>query len=151
VEVYVASVWLHIVSAMLWLGGMLFLTVVLVPVLKGVDPSLRGRLVDAVGVRFRMAGWICLGLLVLTGFANVLMRGYSLTSPLLSAKLVLVGVILVLSFFHDFVVGPKATLAMERGGREAERLRWISSVIGRINVLLALAVVALGVMLVRGV
>ncbi len=149
-EVYLASVWVHLVAVMLWLGGMLFLTVVLVPVLRGVDSRLRALLVDAAGVRFRTVGWICLGLLVLTGAVNVVYKGYSLRSPLLAAKLVLVGVILVLSFLHDFVVGPRATEAMKMGREEGERLRRVSSAIGRVNMVLGLVVVALGVMLVRG-
>jgi uncharacterized membrane protein len=150
VELYIASVWVHIFAAMLWLGGMLFLIFVLVPALKGESQELRGRLVDVVGLRFRTVGWLCLLLLLLTGIANVLLRGYSLKSTLLLAKLSLVGVILVLSFLHDFVIGPRATEAMAKGGEEAERLRRLSALIGRVNTLLALAVVMLGIMLVRG-
>ncbi|NOZ58604.1 MAG: DUF4149 domain-containing protein [Euryarchaeota archaeon] len=135
---------------MLWLGGMLFLIFVLVPVLGGESPELRGRLVDRVGVRFRAVGWVCLLLLLITGAVNIATRGYSFLSPLLLGKLGTVGVILVLSFLHDFVIGPRATEAMERGTEDAERLRRLSALIGRVNTLLALVVVALGVMLVRG-
>ncbi len=149
-ELYIFSVWVHLLAAMLWLGGMLFLIFVLVPALRGESGELRGRLVDTVGLRFRTVGWICLLLLLLTGSANILLRGYSLTGTLLIAKLALFGVILVLSFIHDFVIGPRATRAMASGSEDAEKLRRLSAIIGRINTLLALAVVALAIKLVRG-
>lgn len=149
-ELYIFSVWVHLLAAMLWLGGMLFLIFVLVPALRGESGELRGRLVDTVGLRFRTVGWICLLLLLLSGSANILLRGYSLTGTLLIAKLALFGVILVLSFIHDFVIGPRATRAMASGSEDAEKLRRLSAIIGRINTLLALAVVALAIKLVRG-
>ncbi len=149
-ELYIFSVWVHLLAAMLWLGGMLFLIFVLVPALRGESGELRGRLVDTVGLRFRTVGWTCLLLLLLTGSANILLRGYSLTGTLLIAKLALFGVILVLSFIHDFVIGPRATRAMASGSEDAEKLRRLSAIIGRINTLLALAVVALAIKLVRG-
>ncbi|WP_457554545.1 DUF4149 domain-containing protein [Candidatus Pyrohabitans sp.] len=149
-ELYIFSVWVHLLAAMLWLGGMLFLIFVLVPALRGESGELRGRLVDTVGLRFRTVGWICLLLLLLTGSANILLRGYSLTGTLLIAKLALFGVILVLSFIHDFVIGPRATRAMASGSEDAEKLRRLSAIIGIINTLLALAVVALAIKLVRG-
>jgi hypothetical protein len=59
---------------------------------------------------------------------------------------------LVVSAVHDFQVGPRATLAIEtdpRSGR-AETLRKRASLLGRANVLLALVLVALGVVIARG-
>jgi len=60
--------------------------------------------------------------------------------------------VLVVSAVHDFSVGPRASVAIQRdpGSPEAERLRRQASLMGRGNVLLALALVAVAVTLVRG-
>ncbi len=70
----------------------------------------------------------------------------------LGVKLLLVAVILVFSALHDFLIGPRAT-ALGRAdptSPEAIRVRRQASWIGRLNLLLGLVVIALGVVLVRG-
>ena len=72
---YIVSVWTHIVAATIWIGGMLFLVLVLIPALRGLDNrGLAATLVHHVGVRFRGIGWLSLLLLVLTGAVNLAMR-----------------------------------------------------------------------------
>jgi uncharacterized membrane protein len=161
---YLASVWLHIIAAMAWIGGMLFLVTVLVPMLR--TPALRPRaaeLFTEMGARFRRVGWIALTTLVATGVFNVMSRGYRFGQLLdgeafagpwghvLAAKLSLVALIAVLSALHDFWLGPMATrLARENAPPETrERFRRIASMMGRGTLLLALVVVALAVTLVR--
>ncbi len=72
--------WLHLLAAITWVGGMLFIALVFVPVTRRPpDPALRGRLVREAGRRFRSVGWIALGLLVLSGLANLWDRPYLLS------------------------------------------------------------------------
>lgn len=158
-------VWLHILAAAVWLGGMVFLALVLVPVVR--RPEYRehaSRLVHLTGLRFRVVGWVCLGVLAVTGFVNLSYRGIGWAalsnagfwaSPfgtLLGWKLLIVAVVLALSAYHDFRIGPRATVAGQADPRStaALRLRRRASWMGRLNLLLALAAVALGVLLVRG-
>jgi uncharacterized membrane protein len=162
---YLVSVWLHVIAAITWIGGMLFLVAVLVPLLR--QPAMRERAMElfhALGVRFRLVGWISLGTLVVTGLFNLHHRGIGLDSIFtgrafagawghaLAGKLCLVAVILVSSLIHDFHVGPKATRLAREGAspEQRERLRRAASWMGRITLLLALAVVAVAVVLVRG-
>ncbi len=73
---YVASVSIHILAAMIWIGGMLFLALILVPALKRLnDPPLMVRLVRDTGRRFRTVGWVTLITLVVTGTTNLMARG----------------------------------------------------------------------------
>lgn len=163
---YSVSVWLHILSATVWIGGMAFLVLAVVPVTR--QPEFRGlaaTLIRLVGQRFRVIGWICLGLLAVTGFANLAFRGFTLESlwtgtlfsgdfgRTLAVKLVLVAAILSLSVLHDFVIGPRASalLQSDPGSPDAARLRRAAAWLGRINLLLAIVVVALAVLLVRGI
>jgi uncharacterized membrane protein len=49
---------LHVLGAIVWIGGMLFIALVLVPVVRRLEPLERARLVQAIGLRFRTVGWI---------------------------------------------------------------------------------------------
>ncbi len=70
--------------------------------------------------------------------------------------MILVALVLTLSAIHDFVLGPRLARGLEasRGASRDEeailRQRRLVSCIARINLVLALAILALGVMLVRG-
>jgi copper resistance protein D len=61
--------------------------------------------------------------------------------------------ILAATASDDFSLGPRASLAIARDptSSEAQLLRRRASLLGRVNVVLALVLVAAGVMLVRGV
>ncbi len=137
--------WLHVLAAATWLGGMLFIALVLVPVTRRLeDPRLRTRLVHELGLRFRAVGWIAIGVLVATGLVNLWLFPFLLDSPRFHWKLGLVILALVLSAFHDFVLGPRAGAP---GAHPATRVR--ASWLARINVLVVLAIVMLGLALLR--
>lgn len=160
------ALFLHILAAMIWIGGMVFLSVVLVPAVR--DPSMRGHavyIVQRTGYRFRCLGWACLLVLVVTGVVNLgrwgiswdrLANGafwHSSWGGLLAIKLSLVGATLTLSLVHDFIVGTRASAKLREapGSVEAQRLRWLASWMGRLNLILGVGIVALAIMLVRGV
>lgn len=135
--------WLHVVAAITWIGGMLFIALVFVPVTRRLsDPGLRGRLLQEAGRRFRAVGWMALGLLLVTGLGNLWLRPYLLGLPRFQVKLGLVVLALGLTVTHDFVLGPRAG---RPGADPAIRVR--ASWLARANVLVVLAVVLLGLAL----
>ncbi len=162
---YSFCVWLHIVSATVWIGGMVFFALVLVPLSRRPEFADRSAaLLRLSGERFRVVGWVCLATLVATGLVNMARRGITWAAVFAPGlhqdpwrhafvhKVALVALILVLSAVHDFWVGPRAARLMETAGEEARgrRLAKAASWFGRINLLLALAVVAFAIKLVRG-
>lgn len=178
---YQLSVFLHILSAIIWIGGMLFLALVIVPTTRDLPPADRAALFGAVGRRFRTVGWVCIVILLATGTVNATYRGvtwdnlFSATlwsSPFgmtLALKLGVVVVMLALSAYHDFVIGPRSVRLAEAAARhgpekpalpsmghstnalaEVHRTRRLASRIGRLEAILALVVLALAIMLVRG-
>jgi uncharacterized membrane protein len=161
---YWVSVNLHVLSAMLWLGGMLFLGVVGAPALRAVEPAtLRQQLFHALGVRFRTAGWAAIVVLLLTGLANLQFRGLLQWSGVLhdpefwatsvgkalAAKLILVTIMLTISAVHDFVLGPAAGRAVS-GSPEALRLRQRAAHLARANALAGVLLVLAATRLARG-
>lgn len=159
---YLANVTLHILAALLWLGGMFFLGVVGAPVLRHVEPpELRQKLFHALGTRFRTVGWWAIAVLVATGTLNLWFKGYLhwalLTSPpfwrshfggALAVKLAAVTTMLVVQAIHDFIDGPAAGRAMP-GSTEALGLRKRAAWLARINALIGLIVVIAAVRLAR--
>jgi uncharacterized membrane protein len=158
------SVWLHIVAAIVWIGGMAFLVLVVVPWLRTGGREYAGTLLRDAGKRFRIIGWVCLTVFAVTGSFNLEMRGVRIANFVdtkwlesdfgmtVLAKLVLFALMLVLSAVHDFVIGPRASEAIAHDPRSdaAGRLRRSASWLGRLNAVLALVTVWVAVMLVRG-
>lgn len=157
------TVGLHVLAAVLWLGGMFFLAVVGAPVLRRVEPpALRAQLFRQLGMQFRWVGWVAIGVLLMTGILNLHFRGLLAADVLLSApfwksgygsalavKLTSVAVMLGLSAAHDFVLGPAASQAAP-DSPHARALRRRSAWVARVNVVVGLVLLAAAVRLARG-
>ncbi len=161
---YVATVIVHLLAVMTWLGGMFFLMLVVVPWLRKGDRAQAARLLSETGTRFRTVGWICFAVLAATGTALLYFRGVTLDNltdagwrstgfgQMVLGKLLTFLGILGLSAVHDFRIGPMASEAVSRdpNAPEAERLRRLASQMGRLNVILGLLMVFFAVQIVRG-
>lgn len=161
---YLVSVWVHILAAAAWVGGTMFIMLVVVPWLRGGGGVDAARFLRETGQRFRTVAWACFAIVLVTGTFNLWVRGVRpadlvdpawLASPFGTSvllKLALFALVLALSGVHDFLLGPRATLAMQDDprGPEAARLRRQAALLGRANAVLGLALVAVGVTLVRG-
>jgi len=161
-SLYTVNVTIHVLAAMIWLGGMLFLAVVGAPVLRRVESAeLRTRIFRDMGVRFRRTGWVCIATLVLTGILNLRFRGVLheaiLGSPdfwgspygrSLAVKLGAVAGMVALAAIHDFVHGPRAS-GLEAGTPQALASRRRAALLGRANALLGIVVIWAAVRLAR--
>lgn len=162
---YYVNITVHVLAAMLWLGGMLFLGVVGAPVLRSVEPqALRQQLFHQLGLRFRSVGWWSIAVLVVTGVINLHYRGWLhwrgvlgasqfWASPVgrsLGLKLAAVAAMLIVSAVHDFGIGPAAGQAAA-GSPEAQQLRRRAALLARVNALLGIVVVIAAVRVARGV
>lgn len=150
------ALFLHIVSAMFWIGGMLFLTLVIVPFLQSMpDPRERSKVYQTVGKKYRLYGWIAIITLLVTGPAALyLLYGIPVTDifsgqlhatgfgKALAVKLSLVTLIVLSSLFHDFYLGPNA--------KTSPRLTFWARVFGRGNLLIALLIVIFAVVMRAG-
>lgn len=136
--------WIHLLAAVTWLGGMLFIAIVLVPVTRSVqDPQLRVDLISQTGKRFRTVGWIALALLVTTGVVMVVQRPWLLQAPAFHLKATLVVVTLGLSVLHDFVLGPRVGRLPPHAAAPRRRVSWLA----RANILVVVAIILLGLSL----
>lgn len=163
--IYLLSVWLHILAAVVWIGGTIFLASVLLPAMRRPEFAQFGvPLIRSTAQRFRYVGWVCFGVFIVTGAVNLWFRGIGWTElhsaefwqggfgAALATKLVLVAVIIAISALHDFSIGPRAADAWQADPRAPQTLRLRRQAIqaARLNLLLALLASFLGVVLVRG-
>lgn len=152
---YLVSVFVHILFAAFWIGGMLFLPLVILPGIRQ-HPD-RIAILYKTGLKFRYYGWIVLSGLLATGLLSMYLRGMPFTwefftqsdyGVLVSYKLLIFTGILLVSGTHDFLFGRKALEDLQSS--DNTRLKLLARWSGRINLLLALAMAFLGVVLSRG-
>jgi len=161
---YFVNVTVHVLAALLWLGGMFFLGVVGAPALRRIEPpALRQRLFHELGRRFRTVGWVAIAILVATGVLNLYFRGWLQWSGMLgapafwrtalghalAAKLVAVVTMIAVSATHDFLLGPAAGRAAP-GSPRAIVLRRRAALLARVNAFVGVIVVIAAVRLARG-
>lgn len=155
----VLLVWLHVLAAVSWIGGTIFLSVVLVPVLRG-EPfaSQRSLLFRTTARRFRVVVWGAIAVLLLTGPLLLHQRGIPIADPsgwpvILAVKLGLVATLLLLTLIHDLIVGPRAgkvlRLPVESRSTFDQILVLWGPWIARFSLVLALAILFAAVALVR--
>lgn len=58
---------LHLLCAVVWIGGMIFMNLILMPGIQKLEPPLRGAVVGVVAKRFTVAAWISIIVLLITG------------------------------------------------------------------------------------
>lgn len=152
-------VWIHLIAATFWVGGMLFLSLVAVPLLKKApDPTSAQREFIKLARRFRMLAWVALSLLIVTG-ATLLPNYVNVSEALVEwplavlLKLSLVASLIVVSVAHDQIIGPKVRTLKHKPASELAKtekiLLQISPLLARLTLLLGLAILFAAVSLVR--
>lgn len=160
---YLTLVTLHILAAITWLGGILFLAFVGAPALRRVEPpSLRAAMFEAIGMRFRVVGWGAVSVLLVTGIWLLRVRGWLSPAVLrapdfwrsdvgtaLAWKLGLVTAMVVLSLAHDVAsTSMRGRVAMADDGSRASTRRWLM-LLARLGALGGVGAVVAAIRLVR--
>ena len=139
----------HLIAAGIWFGGSTALVFVGVPAIRELEGEPRGRAMRALGLRWRPLGYGALLVAALTGIA-LASRDWEHDTAfqvVLWAKVALFVCLLVVSYLHNFVLGPRLQAEI-REGRE-QRSRRPLVVVGWISYSLTMALPVLGVALQR--
>lgn len=160
ITVWAVIRWLHILAAITWIGGMIFIVLILLPVLRpSLPPVQRTLLFAKVGQRYSMISWIALAVLVVTGYFNgerrqvpwMHMTEYPYGETL-HMKLTLVGFVIPITLVHAFYFGRRMERVAERMveigetpelAAERRRLQIGSGILSAVNLLLNIAIVLL--------
>ena len=155
--------WIHVIAAVVWIGGNLVLAMVIVPYLRqNLTPVKRIKLLTQIGKRFEPIVWGCVLVLIFTGIGNIFESGVFDDSfdhsggfmQTLLIKLILFITLVFLTALHSFIFGPKLATAIETLDETLEELPTeikplrtqmsiVSSLMGVVSLLILLAAVAL--------
>jgi putative copper export protein len=139
----------HLLAAGVWFGGSTALVFVGVPAIRTLEGEPRGRAMKALGLRWRPIGYGALLVAALTGI-ELAARDWRHTAAfqiVLGVKAVVFCCLLLVSYLHNFVLGPRVQAEVRAGGPQPTRPRLV--VIGWISYSLTIALPILGVALQR--
>jgi putative copper resistance protein D len=71
---YFINVWVHILAAAVWTGGLIYTAAVVVPFALSHQDEERQRILRGLGRRFRWIAWGSIVVSVLTGIGNLVLR-----------------------------------------------------------------------------
>jgi uncharacterized membrane protein len=140
----------HLLAAIVWAGGTVALVFVAVPPVQRLQGPERAALLRELGRRWRPIGWSALGVAVVTGLV-LAQRAHAFDGAphdfdwVLTAKGLLVGLVVAGSYLHDYVLGPGLAQQIREG--KPQSLRPLLVGIGRTNLLLTVAIPILGAVL----
>ena len=111
---------LHLLAVVLWIGGALFMTIVVLPSLSVLEPPKRGPLLGTISKRFTPIVWGSILILMITGFlkapAHTICNVSTHYGMILNIKLLVVLLMVVIAAYITFVLGAKmAKLAPQPG------------------------------------
>jgi putative copper export protein len=155
--------WAHLVAASIWVGGSIFIGIVLAPLLKTMSDTVEGRLsiMIRVGRKFNKIAIPSLIILIVTGIynsSNLLVRPSLILSTtygqILVIKVILVIILLVTFAIHVRLirVGIEKKIESRQFSEElVQELRSKIIALGRITVIVSIAILLMAALLHSGV
>jgi copper resistance protein D len=155
--------WAHLIAASIWVGGSIFIGIVLAPLLKTISDSIEGRLsiMIRVGRKFNKIGVPSLIVLIVTGIYNstgfivnpsmILSTSYGVV---LLIKIILVILLIITFAVHVRLIRTEVERKIESkqlSGEFLQKLRSKIIMLGRLTVILSLAILLMAALLHSGI
>ena len=155
--------WAHLVAASIWVGGSIFIGIVLAPLLKTISDSVEGRLsiMIRVGRKFNRIAIPSLLILIVSGIYNslnllakpslLLSTNYGLV---LVVKIVLVVILIITFAVHVRLIRSETEKRIESGQLSSQLLPKLRSriiMLGRITVVVSVAILLMAALLHSGI
>ena len=155
--------WAHLIAASIWVGGSIFIGIVLAPLLKTISDSIEGRLsiMIRVGRKFNKIGVPSLIVLIVTGIYNstgfivkpslILSTSYGIV---LLIKIILVIILIITFAIHVRLIRSEVERKIESkqlSGEFLQKLRSKIIMLGRLTVILSLSILLMAALLHSGV
>jgi putative copper export protein len=139
----------HLLAAAVWVGGSTALIFVGVPAIRTLEGEPRGRAMKELGLRWRPLGYGALGVAAITGIVLAAREWQHDTAfqIVFWVKVALFLCLLVASYFHNFVLGPRLQAEIREEREQVTKPTLV--VVGWISYSLTLSLPLLGVALQR--
>jgi len=155
--------WIHLISASIWVGGSIFIGIVLVPVIKTMTTSMEERLqiMIKVGRRFNKIAVPSLIILIITGVYNshqLLSKPELLLSSsygnFLIIKIILVIALIIVYTVHIRIIRKdveEKILSKEMPENQIQKLRKKIIILGEATVVISVAILFMAALLDTGI
>jgi putative copper resistance protein D len=155
--------WAHLIAASIWVGGSIFIGIVLAPLLKTISDSIEGRLsiMIRVGRKFNKIGIPSLIVLIITGIYNsvgfivkpsmIFSTNYGI---ILLIKIILVIMLIITFAIHVRLIRPEVERKIESKQLSGEFLQQLRSkiiLLGKLTVILSIFILLMAALLHSGV
>lgn len=155
--------WAHLLAASIWVGGSIFIGIVLAPLLKTISDSVDGRLsiMIRVGRKFNKIGVPSLIVLIVTGIYNsagliakpslILGTNYGIV---LLIKIVLVIALIIIFAIHVRLIRSEVERKIESKQLSGDHLQVLRSkiiMLGRLTVIISIVILLMAALLHSGV
>jgi putative copper export protein len=139
----------HLLAAGIWFGGSTALVFVGVPAIRTLEGDARSGAMKQLGLLWRPLGY---GALLVAALTGIVLAGRDWSDStgfrvVLAVKAVVFCALLVVSYLHNFVLGPRVQAEVRAGGPQPTRPRLV--VVGWLSYSLTMALPILGVALQR--
>jgi putative copper resistance protein D len=138
----------HLLAATVWVGGSVALVFAGVPAIRVLEGEPRGRAMKELGLRWRPLGYGALGIAVITGIYLAVHDRDEARSPFDTVLWVKVGLtagLVVVSYLHNYVYGPRLQAEIREGREPNSRPTLVA--VGWTSFALTIAVPILGAIL----
>ncbi len=152
--------WLHIVAVSVWVGPQFFLFLAAVPAVRTIeDRQLRAKVMRVIVTRFGWLAWTAMLVIVLSGISTLFQRaddfGHIWDTDyryvrVFGEKMVFVGLAVLLTAVHTFIIGPRQLALneqMDADPEQADRLRRISIIVSAVALLASIIAIYMGAVL----
>ncbi|MGH2993455.1 MAG: copper resistance CopC/CopD family protein [Solirubrobacterales bacterium] len=127
----VVTDWIHLVAASIWIGGIAQIALAWIPAIRALDGESRLTVVESVLSRFGRVALPAFLVVAVTGLTNALIQLGHVSAlwetpygRVLSAKIVLVGLIALASYGHALRLRPRLLAANPHPPEQLERRHW---------------------------
>ena len=105
------ATFVHLLAASAWLGGIIYVILVFLPVLKTLEPSAAGKLMGLTAKRFSILAWVSVGFLIVTGLmqlnSDALFDFSTDYGTFLTLKLITVVIMITIGLYITYILAPK--------------------------------------------
>jgi putative copper export protein len=142
---------LHLLTTTSWIGGMIYINIILIPSLTAIDPPQRGKLLSAATKRFGILASTSIIILIVTGIfktpSQMLFNFSSTFGIALTVKHLVIVAMVVIGLLIMFRLGPKMQASSpspgEQPGPQYLKLQSQISILSRVNMVLGVVVLIL--------
>ncbi|MEE8357627.1 MAG: DUF4149 domain-containing protein [Anaerolineales bacterium] len=142
---------LHLLATSTWIGGMLYINIVLMPSVSAIDPAQRGQFLGATTKRFAFLASGSIVVLVITGImrtpSQLMFNLSTIYGIALTLKHLVISVMIVIGLVISFWLGPKVKSLTPAPGEQPQagflKIQSQISTFARINMVLGVLVLFL--------